>query len=99
MMKNSVFEKLVGPLTVGKLLKAYRVIHSLSVHELERKLRFPKGTLTHVENGRKKLSLKETVSLAKKLEEYEDFYALVWMKEEARAAGLDLDAFLRSPAD
>ena len=49
--------------------------------------------------GRKHLSLKETLALARKLEEYEDFYALVWMKEQAREAGLDLAPYLRSPLE
>lgn len=94
-----LFEKLTGPLTVGKLLHAYRVTHGLSLTELERKLRLSKGELGNIEKGRKKISLKETVSFARKLEEYEDFYALVWMKEQARDAGLDLDPYLRLPAD
>jgi transcriptional regulator with XRE-family HTH domain len=99
MVERNVFEKLTGPLTVGKLLKAYRVTHALTVAELERKLRLSRGTLSNVENGRKKLTLKETVHLARKLEEYEEFYAIVWIKEQARDAGLNLDPYLRDPAD
>lgn len=99
MREISVFEKLAGPLTVGKLLRAYRTANALSVTEVERRLKLSKGTITQLESGKKKLPLKETLKLARKLEEAEDLYALAWLKEEVLEAGLDPGRFFRSPGD
>lgn len=81
-----IIEKLVGPLTIDKLLRAYRSANNLTVAQLERKIRH---------KGKKKFTLKETIKLAKALNEDADFYALVWFKEEARSAGLDANKYLR----
>lgn len=86
---SNVFEKLVGPMSIGMLLKAHRTANDLTVAELENKLKLTKGALSKIESGKKKLTLKEAIKFAKKLNEYEDFFALVWFQEEARDAGLD----------
>ncbi len=99
MTRNNVFEDLVGPMTVGMLLKAHRVTHVLTIAQLEKKLKFAKGELARIESGRKKLTLKETLKIAKKLEEYQDFYALVWFQEEARSAGLDFQKYFKNQID
>jgi transcriptional regulator with XRE-family HTH domain len=99
MSEKSVFEKLVGPLTIGKLLRAYRTANDMTAAELERRLRLTKGSVSLIENGKKKLTLKEMVKLARKLEESEDLYVLAWLKQQARDAGLDPERFLRSPGE
>lgn len=81
-----IFEKLVGPLTIDKLLKAHRHANSLTVEQLERKIRHKR---------KKKFTLKETLKVARLLGEDEDFYALVWFQEEARRAGLDASRYFR----
>lgn len=95
----NIFEKMIGPLTVGILLKAYRTANALSAAEVERRLRLNKGTILKLESGKMKLSLKETVKLARMLEEAEDLYALAWLKAEAMEAGVDLERIFRSPGD
>lgn len=99
MSEGTIFERLSGPLSVGALLRAHRTTHGFTTAEMEKKLKLPKGRLAQLEAGKKKLTLKEVVTYAKKLEEYPEFYALIWMKEQARDAGLNLDHYLRSPAD
>jgi transcriptional regulator with XRE-family HTH domain len=96
MTRKNVFEDLVGPMTIGMLLRAHRVINDFTLAQLERKLKLKKGSLTNIESGKKRLTLKETIRIARKLEEYEDFYAFVWFQEEARSAGLDFHKYLRS---
>lgn len=81
-----ILEKLVGPLTIEKLLRAYRSANNLSVTQLERKIRLKR---------KKKFTLKEVLKVAKALDEDEDFYALVWFQEQARSAGLEAEKFLR----
>lgn len=99
MKPQSVLEELVGPMTVGMLLKAHRVANSLTAAQLEKKLRLSRGKLASIESGKTKFSLKETIKVARKLGEYEDFYALIWFQEEARNAGLDFHKYLRSHVD
>ncbi len=81
-----IFEKLVGPLTIDKLLRAYRHANNLSVEQMDKKIRH---------KGKKKFTLKETLKIARALDEDEDFYALVWFQEEARSAGLDAGKYLK----
>lgn len=81
-----IFEKLVGPLTIEKLLRAYRLANNLSVAEMEKRIRH---------KGKKKFTLKEVIKVARALDEDEDFYALVWFQEEARGAGLEAQKFLK----
>jgi transcriptional regulator with XRE-family HTH domain len=99
MREISVFEKLVGTLTVGKLLRAYRTANALTAAEVERRLRLTKGTFSQLESGKKRLNLKETAKLARQLAEDEDLYVLAWLKEEAMAAGLDPHRYLRPPGE
>lgn len=96
MSRHNVFEDLVGPMTIGMLLRAHRVINDFTQGQLEKKLKLKKGSLTNIESGKKRLTLKETIRIARKLEEYEDFYAFIWFQEEARSAGLDFHKYLRS---
>jgi transcriptional regulator with XRE-family HTH domain len=95
----TIFEDLSGPLTIGALIKAHRTSHDLSQEQLAKKLKTTKALVQQVENGKKKLTLKETLKWAKKLEEFEDFFAIVWFKSEAREAGLDFSQFLRKARD
>jgi transcriptional regulator with XRE-family HTH domain len=99
MTRNSVFEKLVGPMTIGMLLKAYQVTNDLTPEQFAKKLKLTKAELLKLESGKERLTLKDTIKIAKKLEEYKDFYALVWFQEEARSAGLDFHKYLRSHVD
>ena len=99
MIRRNVFEELVGPMTIGMLLKAHRVTNAFSTDQIEKKLKLTKGELHKLELGKKRLTLKEAIQIAKKLDEYQDFYALIWFQEEARSAGLDFDKYFRSHID
>lgn len=99
MTRNNVFEKLVGPMTIGMLLKAHQVTHDLTGEQLAKKLKLTKGELLKLESGKERLALKDTLKIAKKLEEFEDFWALIWFQEEARNAGLDFHKYLKNHLD
>ena len=99
MTRSNVFEKLVGPMTVGMLLKAHQVTNDLTAEQLAKKLKLTKNELLKLVSGKHRPTLKETIKIAKKLEEYEDFFALVWFQEEASSAGLDFHKYLRSHVD
>jgi len=95
----TIFEDLSGPLTIGALVKAHRTSYDLSQEQLAKKLKTTKSFVQQIENGKKKLSLKETLKLAQKLGEFTDFFALVWFETEARDAGFDFNQFINQNRD
>lgn len=99
MEQNNVLEKLIGPMSIGMLLRAHRLAHGLSFEQLEKKLKLPHGSLPKLEVGKIKLSLKETIKVAKKLEEFEDYWAMIWFQEEATNSGLDYHKYLKNHLD
>lgn len=84
-------ENIIGKVTIGSLIKGYRHSNDLTLDELAKKLKISKAELQKIEAGRKKLSLKEVVSVTKKLDEPKNLYAKVWCEEEVRSVGLDFD--------
>ena len=99
MDQNNVLEKLIGPMSVGMLLRAHRLAHGLSFRQLENKLKLPKGSLPKLEVGKIKLNLNQTIKVAKKLEEFEDFWAMIWFQEQATNSGLDYHKYLKIHLD
>lgn len=81
-----VFESLAGPMSIDKLLRAYRAANNLTITQLESKIGH---------KGKKKFTLKEVIKVARRLDEDEDFYAMVWFMEEARRVGLDVTKYFR----
>jgi transcriptional regulator with XRE-family HTH domain len=82
-------EQLVGPMSVGKLLRSYRTSHDMTLQDLADKLNVTRGFVSNIEMERKSLSLDKTIAIAKKLKESIDLYASVWFEEQARKVGLD----------
>lgn len=97
MLKNSkkIVEKLIGPLTVGSLLKGYRMTHELTLDQMCKKLKLTKPLLQRIEAGKHHLTLKEVVAFTKKLDEPKYVYARVWCEEQARLVGLDFDDIIK----
>lgn len=91
-------EQLVGPMSVGKLLRAYRVAHDFTLQELADKLNVTRGFISNIEMERKPLSLDKTLEIAKKLKESTDLYASVWFETQAREAGLDFKKIISKMA-
>jgi transcriptional regulator with XRE-family HTH domain len=91
-------EQLVGPMSIGKLIRAYRVSHELTLQELADKLGVTRGFVSNIEMERKPLSLDKTLEIAKKLKESTDLYASVWFETQAREAGLDFKKIINKMA-
>ena len=90
-----MIEKLIGPVTIGHLLKTYRRNNELGLDELAKKLRISKTDLQKIESGKLHPPLKEVISFTKKLDEPPNIYAKVWCEEEVRRAGLNFDDLLK----
>lgn len=88
--------KEIGPLTVGMMLRVHRNELELSQTELAQKLGVTVGFISNVENGRKKLSLEKTLSIARKIKANHKHFALTWFEEESRANGLSFKEIIKS---
>jgi transcriptional regulator with XRE-family HTH domain len=88
-------DKIIGPVTVGSLLRSYRLNNELTQEHLAKKLKMTKPMLQRIESGKHRLTLKEVLSITKKLDEPKTIYAKVWCEEEVRLNGLDLDDLMR----
>lgn len=89
---------LIGPPTVGKLLRAYRTSNDISVQELAVTLGVTKGYISNIETGKKEISLDKALYICKVLGEVREVYAGVWFEEQARNAGLDFKKVIKQMA-
>ncbi len=80
-------EALVGPMTVGKLIKVYRHSHEMKQNDLARKLKVTIGYISNIETGKKKISLEKVLEICKKLKQSQLVWMTVHFEEMARDAG------------
>lgn len=95
---KKILEKKIGPLTVGRLIRAYRTMHDMTAEELALKLSVTRSFISNIESGRKHLSLEKTLQIAQHLKEHKEFYALIWFEEEARKSGINFDKIIKLKA-
>ncbi len=93
---EKVMRKILGPITVASMFRAYKTSNDMTLEEMAEILGTTKGFISNVLTGKKKLSLKKTLEIAKKLGEFKEVYASVWFEEEAREAGLDFNKVIKS---
>jgi len=89
---------LIGPPTVGKLIRAYRTINDISVQELAVTLGVTKGYISNIETGKKDISLDKALHICDVLGEVREVYAHVWFEEQARSVGLDFKKVIKKVA-
>lgn len=88
-------EQLIGPVTIGSLIKVFRSTHELTLNDLSKKLKLSKEELQKIESSSTQLSLKEVIMIAKKLDEAKHVYARVWCEEQLSRVGMDFDDIMR----
>jgi transcriptional regulator with XRE-family HTH domain len=86
---QKILENMVGPLTIGKLIRNYRRRNDITLEVLAIKLNVTKGFISNIETGKKSISLEKCLEIAKSLKHSKEFFANVWFQEQARNAGLD----------
>ena len=94
-MATKKINKDSGPLTVGRLIRTYRFLNSISIKELAIVLDLTKTYISGVETGRKLISLDQALNICKRLKESKDVYAQVWFEEQSRNAGLDFKKLVK----
>lgn len=89
-MKNSkdFLEDLYGPVTIGTLLRGYRVRKDLILDDVASILGVSKSYVSDLEHDRKKISLSQAADIAEKLGDSPEVYAVVWIENRLLEAGL-----------
>ena len=82
-------EKLVGPTTVGLLLRAYRTRHDVTQAQVAKLLKASKSYVSDLENDRKPLSVMQAKHIAEMLGESTELYVQVRIEQDLREAGMD----------
>ena len=95
---NKFLSRLVGPPTVGKLIRAYRTLNNISAQELALSLAVTKVYISNIETGKKEISLEKALSFCDALGEVREVYAGVWFEEQARNAGIDFRKVIKKMA-
>lgn len=92
---KEIVESIIGPVTIGSMLKAYRATHELTEEVMAHKMKVTVDELHKIESGKEQLPLKEVVHLAEKLEEPKHVYARVWCEEQVKKVGMEFDDIVK----
>ncbi len=96
MSLTDIYEELTGPLSIGKLLHAYRITNDLSLKEMASKLSIPSTYLSKIEEEVMEPDLKETLNFATRLHEDQDFYVEIYLRNILRKSGLNPSHFIKT---
>ena len=96
MTLTDMYENLTGPLSIGKLLHAYRMTHEWSLEKLAEKLSITAQDLSEIENEIKYPTMDEALDYSHRLHEDEDFYVEIFLRDLLRRSGLNPSAFVKS---
>ena len=86
---SSDLEKVMGPLTFGKVLKAWRQCEGLSQKDLAKRLGVAPSTLAGLESGRSIPSLKRADRIAKKMGAMPQHWVLLALQDYINKSGVD----------
>lgn len=98
MSAKKFLSTLIGPSTVGKLIRSHRTSNDISTQELAAILGVTKGYVSNIETGKKEISLEKALHICEALGEVREVYAHVWFEEQARNAGLDFKKVIKKMA-
>lgn len=88
-------EELVGPTTIGMLLRAYRTRNNLSQKELGKIIKQTVSYVSDLERDKKPISLLQIKEIAQRLGESVGLYAKVWIKQELSEANIDAEVDIK----
>lgn len=81
--------KLVGPVSFGQMIRAWRLSQELGLVEMANLLGISKQDLCNIEKGRKLVSVERAVSFAKSLNMSEKVFAVYALQDQLRKAGIE----------
>jgi transcriptional regulator with XRE-family HTH domain len=88
-------EELAGPMTVGKLIRAFRTRNDLTLAELGEIVGQGVSYVSDLERDKKSISLAQVKDFAERMGESVEHYARVWIKQELSEANIDADVEIR----
>lgn len=88
---KEILEKLIGPLTVGMLIRAYRTREGITQQDLADKLDLKVTYISDIENDRRIPSMAKVKEMAEKLGELVAQYIRVWTEQTYRESGLSFE--------
>lgn len=82
-------EKIYGPLTFARAIKAHRLGEELTQVEMAKILKISKQALNDLEHGRKLPSIRRAVQIAKKMGLLEDLFVQLVLQDQIRKEKLN----------
>ncbi|MES2616053.1 MAG: helix-turn-helix transcriptional regulator [Bdellovibrionota bacterium] len=89
-------EKRRGPLTVGKILRAYRLGNELTQAQLAKKIGVSVQNLSDIENGRQKVSPEKAYKIAKKIGHSEIVMVECALNEQLKSCRMEYTVTLKA---
>ena len=83
-------EKLVGPLTFGRMMESFRLCDKLSQVAMARKLKIPRQHLCDIEKGRRQVSAERAAQFARLLGYSEHQFVSMALNDQLKNAGLKM---------
>jgi antitoxin HigA-1 len=87
-------ESLIGPMTVARMIRAYRTTNDMTQAQLAKKLKVTVSYISDLENDRKDISLKQAKEIATKLGDPPALYVRIWLEQKIREVGLEFDEIM-----
>ena len=87
---REVLDEILGPVSFGQFLKAFRLSLELTQVEMAKKLKTSKQDLCDIEKERKSVSVERAVFFAKRLKHSERLFAKFAIEDQLRKSGLKI---------
>ena len=91
-------EKIIGPMTFGRLLESLRTTAEITQVDMAKKLGISKQELCDIEKSRKTISLERAIKFARKLKESEEAFVHFALEDQLRRAGIKAQIKIKSVA-
>lgn len=88
-------ESLVGPVTVGMLIRAFRSRMDLTLEQLGEMVGQSASYMSDLERDKKSISLAQIKDIAERMGESIEHYVIAWIRQELNEAHIKMDVELR----
>jgi transcriptional regulator with XRE-family HTH domain len=88
-------DDLNGPMTVGKLIRAYRTRLDLTLAQLGGIIGQSVSYVSDLERDKKSISLAQVKDIAERMKESVEHYASVWIRQELHEAKINFEVELK----
>ena len=93
-----MMESIIGPLTLGKAIRAIRLCEGYSQGDFAKKLKVTQSYLSDLENGRKEVSSQKAMKFAVILKQSKKQFVRLALQDMLRRQGIKYDIEIRDAA-